>query len=67
MDHLVCGMNDVHFEYNELHLLHQMTRVLNVSFDDQRTSHVNMIKALYYQFFVLGDKAKSIPLMLLVF
>ena len=52
-------MNDVHFESHELHLIWQMTRILNISYNDQKQNHINMVKALYYQFFVQGDKTKS--------
>ena len=59
IDNLICGMNEVHFESQEIHLIWQMTRILNISFDDQRESHIKMVKALYFQFFVKEDKTKS--------
>lgn len=59
IDHLICGLNEVHFEIHELHLIWQMVKLLDISFDDQRPSHINMIKSLYYQFFVNGDKSQS--------
>ena len=59
MDNLICGLNDVHFELLDLQLISQMIQILNISFEDQKPSHVNMIKALYFQYFVLGDKSKG--------
>jgi hypothetical protein len=59
MDNLICGMNDVHFEFHELQLLWQMVEVLNISFNDENPSHVRMIKALYFKFFVFGDDSKG--------
>lgn len=53
-------MNDIHFEHTDLLLISKMIKVLNISFDDTRPAHINMIKALYYQFFVMGDKSKGI-------
>lgn len=59
MDHLICGLNEVHFELEEVHLIWQLVKILGISFDDHRASHVALVKALHFNFFVAGDASKS--------
>lgn len=59
MSVFICGINEISFPQQDLNNLNLLKKIVDISFDFKNNDHINILKAVYYKYFVQYDSSSK--------